>query len=49
MDAKLLIGPNVIVVNKIKIELTKEFDIKDLGHTRRILGTEITGIDLVLA
>lgn len=37
----LLIGPNMKEVNKIKIELNKEFDIKDLEHVRRILGMEI--------
>lgn len=41
MDDMLLIGHNMKVVNKIKMKLGKEFNIKDLGHVRRILSVEI--------
>lgn len=41
VDNMLLIGPNMKVVNKIKMELGKEFDMKDLRLARRILHMEI--------
>ena len=41
VDFMLLIGPNMNMINSIKIALSKEFDMKDLGIVRRILGMEI--------
>ena len=41
VDDMLLIGPNLKMINGIKITLDKEFDIKDLGNARKILGMEI--------
>ncbi|KAL2471748.1 Uncharacterized protein Adt_39884 [Abeliophyllum distichum] len=37
----LLDGPNMKVVNKISVELSKEFDMKYLGHSRRFIGMKI--------
>jgi len=41
VDDMLLIGPNLEMINGIKITLDKEFDMKDLGNARKILGMEI--------
>jgi len=41
VDDMLLIGPNLKMINGIKITLDKEFDMKDLGNARKILGMEI--------
>ncbi|KAL2471752.1 Retrovirus-related Pol polyprotein from transposon TNT 1-94 [Abeliophyllum distichum] len=37
----LLDGPNMKVVNKISVELSKESDMKYLGHSRRFIGMKI--------
>lgn len=36
-----IIDPNLKMINEIKITLNKEFDTKDLGNARKILGVEI--------
>jgi len=41
VDNMLLIGPNLKMINEIKITLDKEFDMKDLGNGRKILGMEM--------
>ena len=41
VDDMLLIGPNLKKINSIKSTLGGEFDIKDLGMAKRILGMEI--------
>ncbi|KAL2512601.1 Uncharacterized protein Adt_18201 [Abeliophyllum distichum] len=41
VDVILLDGPNMKVVNKISVGLSKEFDMKYLGHSRRFLGMKI--------
>ena len=41
VDDMLLIGPNMKIINGIKTILSREFDMKDLGIARRILGIEI--------
>lgn len=41
VDDMLLIGPNLKLLNSIKTTLSNEFDMKDLGNAKRILGMEI--------
>jgi len=38
----LIATRNNIHVQKLKTQLKKEFDMKDLGEAKKILGTEIT-------
>lgn len=38
----LLIGHNMYVINEIKRSLSAEFEMKDLGHDKKILGMEIS-------
>lgn len=42
VDDMLLIGHNMYVINDIKRSLSAEFEMKDLGHAKKILGMEIT-------
>ena len=37
----LIVGQNADMIQKLKIELSKTFDMKDLGSVKRILGMEI--------
>jgi len=42
VNAMLIAARNKIHVQKLKTQLKKEFDIKDLGEAKKILGMEIT-------
>nr|CAN77253.1 hypothetical protein VITISV_020397 [Vitis vinifera] len=42
----LIAAKSMIEVNKLKSLLSKEFDMKDLGVAKKILGMEFTGIEL---
>ena len=39
----LIVGQDPDIVQKLKRELSKTFDMKDLGSAKRILGMEILG------
>ena len=41
VDAMLIVGQDVDMIQKLKRELSKTFDMKDLGSAKRILGMEI--------
>ena len=41
VDDMLIATKSMIKVNKLKSLLSKEFDMKDLGATKKILGMEI--------
>ena len=41
VDDMLVIGPNKDRVQELKAQLAREFDIKDLGPTNKILGMQI--------
>ncbi|RVX19952.1 Retrovirus-related Pol polyprotein from transposon TNT 1-94 [Vitis vinifera] len=41
VDDMLIVAKSIIEVNKLKSLLSKEFDMKDLGMTKKILGMEI--------
>ena len=41
VDDMLIIGPDVDMISRLKSNLAKTFDMKDLGSARRILGMEI--------
>ena len=41
VDDMLIVAKSMIEVNKLKYLLSKEFDMKDLGATKKILGMEI--------
>ena len=41
IDDILIVGQDADMIQKLKIELSKIFDIKDLCSTKRILGMEI--------
>ena len=41
VDDLLIIGQDVKIINKLKGELTKSFDMKDLSEARQILGKQI--------
>jgi hypothetical protein len=41
IDDMLIAAKSIVDVNKLKVLLSKEFDIKDLGTTKKILGMEI--------
>ena len=41
VDDMLIVTKSMIEVNKLKYLLSKEFDMKDLGATKKILGMEI--------
>ena len=42
MDDLLIVVRNKIHVQKLKTQLKKEFDMKDLGETKKILGMDNT-------
>ena len=41
VDDTLIVGQDADMIEKLKIELSKTFDMKDLGSAKRILGMEI--------
>ena len=41
VDEMLIVGQNANMIQKLKMELSKTFDMKDLGSAKRILGMEI--------
>ena len=41
VDDMLIVGQDVNMIQKLKMELSKTFEMKDLGSTKRILGMEI--------
>lgn len=41
VDDMLIIGPDADLISRLKNDLSKTFDMKDLGSARRILGMEI--------
>ena len=41
MDDILIVAKSIVKVNKLKVLLSKEFDMKDLGTAKKILGMEI--------
>jgi hypothetical protein len=41
MDDMLIAAKSIVQVNKLKVLLSREFDMKDLGATKKILGMEI--------
>ena len=41
VDDMLIVGQDVDMIQKLKRELSKTFDMKDLGSAKRILGMEI--------
>lgn len=41
VDDMLVVGPNIDEINKVKEQLKADFEIKDLGEVRRILGMDI--------
>ena len=41
MDDMLIATKSIVEVNKLKVLLSQEFDMKDLGATKMILGIEI--------
>ncbi|KAK9940454.1 hypothetical protein M0R45_017116 [Rubus argutus] len=42
VDDMLIVGQDVAMIHKLKAELSKSFDMKDLGPAKQILGMEIT-------
>ena len=42
VDDMLIAAKNKTHVHKLKVQLKKEFDMKDLGESKKILGMEIT-------
>ncbi|KAK2366240.1 putative mitochondrial protein [Trifolium repens] len=42
VDDMLVAGPDMAEIRNLKMQLSKEFDMKDLGPTRKILGMQIT-------
>ena len=41
VDDMLITAKSIVKVNKMKVLLSREFDMKDLGTTKKILGMEI--------
>ena len=41
VDDMLIVGQDADMIHKLKMELLKTFDMKDLGSAKRILGMEI--------
>ena len=41
VDDMLIIGQDVKIISRLKGELAKSFDMKDLGEARQILGMQI--------
>ena len=42
VDDMLIVGQDLNMINKLKVELSKTFDMKDLGAAKHILGMQIT-------
>ena len=42
VDDMLIAAKSIVKVNKLKVLLSREFDIKDLGASKKILGMEIS-------
>ena len=42
VDDMLIASSNIVEINKLKVQMQKEFEMKDLGDARKILGMEIT-------
>ena len=42
VDDMLIVGQDVSIIRKLKADLSKSFDMKDLGPAKQILGMEIT-------
>lgn len=47
-DDMFILGTNIEVINKKKIMLTNNFDLKDIGEANLILGTKISRIPAVI-
>ena len=43
VDDMLIVGQDATMISKLEEELSKYFDMKDLGLTRQMLGMGITG------
>jgi hypothetical protein len=41
VDDMLIAAKSIVEVNKLKVLLSREFEMKDLGTTKKILGMEI--------
>jgi hypothetical protein len=41
MNDMLIVAKSITEVNKLKVLLSRKFDMKDLGPTKKILGMEI--------
>ena len=41
VDDMLIVANNIVDVNKLKVLLSREFDMKDLSAAKKILGMEI--------
>jgi hypothetical protein len=41
VDDMLIVAKSIVEVNKLKVLLSREFDIKDMGATKKILEMEI--------
>jgi hypothetical protein len=41
VDNMLIVAKSIVEVNKLKVLLSREFDMKDLGAAKKILGIEI--------
>ena len=41
VDDMLVVGPSISEINKVKEHLKADFEMKDLGEARRILGMDI--------
>ena len=42
VDGMLIAARNKTDIQKLKVQLKKEFEIKDLGEAKKILGMEVT-------
>ena len=42
VDDMLIVGQDLNMINRLKVELSKTFDMKDLGPSKHILGMQIT-------
>ena len=42
IDDMLIASKSIVKIDKLKAQLSKEFETKDLGETKKILGIEIT-------
>jgi hypothetical protein len=41
VDDMLIVANSIVEVNKLKVLLSREFEMKDLGEAKKILGIEI--------